>query len=350
MQHRILLFLVFIVSAQFGYCQNRKGKTQPLNAKFEHCLPHQAKYNRETYKLTDGRWKTVDRYLNGSIRAEKYYLNRGLTEKTDTARTFYLNGKIESEKVYFNGTRNGSWKWFYLSGQPIVTGRYFDNKALPPWEWYGNNTYIYNPEDTIDLESIWPYRNFPEPLFGKSSFSKTSFVDFPIHDAIEKNFGFNFVCFRVNAQGIAHDLQFAIHGSEGMDETTIHYFSKFPTFIPADSMGIPIESCHCWPGTYRQRPQQDVIHDQEIMSYQELSHRLFKFSLERIGIHDFLMAKSALEWALYYYDQDPGYYVNLAVCNEKFGFRHEACAYFEIAQMLKPGIISEEIKSACGID
>lgn len=346
----IWLILVSCIMAASAVGQARKGKSEPLNAEFEHCLPHQAKYNREIYKLSDGRWKTVDRFLNGSIKAEGYYQNRALTIKTDTFRTYYLNGQLESEKVYFNNTRNGVWRWYYISGQPIVVGKYFDHKAISPWKWYGDIAEYYDPNDTLNLELISPYRGLPQTVSGESPFRGFKRTDFPVHDAMENNFGFNFPCFKVNKRGKTVDIQFAVNGSEGMDETTFYYASKFPTFHPAISKGKYVESCYCWPAVYLQRAEQNIIHDQNIMTYQELSHRLFKFSLKKIGEKEFLMAKTVLHWAIYFYDQDPAYHHNLAVCYEKLGDRRSACAYFEIANILNPKLVSQQIKNTCGID
>lgn len=351
MPHRILIFLILLFPILSAVGQSRKGKIEPINAKLQYCQPHQAKYNREIYKLTDGRWKTVDRYLNGSIRAEAYFLNRGLTEKTDTSRTYYLNGQIESEKVYFNNTRNGVWKWFYVTGRPLVVGNYFDNKAIGNWRWFDESGFEYKDrKDTLNLENLTPYRPGPISVTGNRSSDYFKLSDYPLYDAMAGYFGFNFLCYRVSIEGYPKDLTLAVHGSKDMDDYTLYYANRFTRFIPAILGHEPVESCYCLPIVFQYQFDQDVIHDQEVMNYQELSHRLFKYALGEIAKENYKMAKAALHWALFYYDQDPAYHHNLAVCYEKLGDRRSACAYFKIADILNPKLVSEQIKDACAID
>ncbi len=351
MPHRILILLTCLFPALSAIGQAKKGKAEPLNAEFNHCLPHQAKYKREIYKLTDGRWKTVDRYLNGSIQGEAYYLNRALTERTDTARTYYLNGQLESEKVYFNNTRNGVWKWFYISGRPIVIGKYFDNKAVGTWVWFDTGGFQHPTEtDTTNLEQLHPDRPILVSVSGNRATDYFKGNDYPLSDLIEGFYGFNFLCFKVGKDGFPEDLELAVHGSTDMDDYTMYYGNRFTRFRPASVNGEWVESCHCLPVIFKYQHDQNVIHDQEVMSYQALSHRLFKYAIGQIQGENYQMAKAALHWALYYYDQDPAYHHNLAVCYEQLGDRRSACAYFDIADMLNPNLVSQQIKDACEID
>jgi len=54
-------------------------------------------------------------------------------EKAGTWKTWYTGGQLRSQRVYGKGTLQGAYFVWALEGQPVIVGRFVDDKEEGPW-------------------------------------------------------------------------------------------------------------------------------------------------------------------------------------------------------------------------
>jgi antitoxin component YwqK of YwqJK toxin-antitoxin module len=108
----------------------------------------------------------VDKYPNGNIKEEAYYLNDSI--KHGLYKDYYVNGNINSEIYFVQNKMNGPAKYYYPDGKLKSELYYVDDLLEGEGKWYYDNgqlesksfsiqgreygsTYFYNAQGQLEL-------------------------------------------------------------------------------------------------------------------------------------------------------------------------------------------------------
>ncbi len=338
---KIILLSIFTVTTLNIHSQKLKTyyikgdgkKSSKLSAKFKRTVQNQ-----------DDIWVVQDYYLNDSIRMTGSFLDKKLTQKTDTFKYYYLNGKLSRTVVFKNGKLNGNEKFYYITGNLSKSANYNMGEVTGKWIWYNQDGSIENELDSINKKSLSENYNHAEYVGGeKNLYEYLSKVNYQLIDGFKYYYGKTYTTFQINEEGNVTDVDIIVYGTEQMDSTIIKHLYNMPKWKAAKKNGKNVASYWVLPirfGNQNKKELSDKILGEAFFNsayddFKEEKYEKAMFKLIHASRRNHMEAK-------YYYLLGHSYY--------KLKKQDLACENWAIANSFDGEILEKEVKNLCDLE
>ncbi len=335
----VMAFSILVLNAH-----SQKVKTYFISNNAIRCLKSNAKYKRTVYKQGK-KWVVRDYYLNDSLQMTGYYLNRGLTIKTDTFTYYYLNGKISDIYVYKDGHKNGNAKSYYLTGGISRSANYNMGKMSGTWIWYNKDGSIGLKLDNVTRDTYRKYFRSAEYVGGKMKLNEyLKKIEYPYEDISQLTYGEILTMFTINKKGFVSDVDIIIHGTKRMDSIVKMHLYNMPKWNPALINGKPVSSTMVL-------PVQFVLDGDKVkLSDDFIGNAFFIGAAKDYKQKKYEKAIFKVKQAIAKNNREAKYYYLLGYCYYDLKKMDLACANWVIANNLDSKILKKEIKDFCKLN
>lgn len=338
------LILLSVILFSILTAQSQKTKSYFVTGNGKRCSKYYAKFKRSIY-TQDNVWIVRDYYLNDSLQMTGYFLDKKLTQKTDTFKYYFLNGKLSKSLVYKDGKKHGNEKSFYITGNIARSANYNLGEAFGKWIWYNEDGSVQNEIDSVNKKVLWKYYY---PAFypgGKKNLKNfLEKVDYPYEDQMSYAYGQTISVFQINEEGFVDDVDIIVHGTEKMDSAIIKHLYKMPRWKAAKKNGEYISSRYILPIHFSVQNKKKV----------SLSDEIIAKAFFKSGIGDY--KDGNYEKAIFKFEQaskrnniEAKYYYFIGHCYYKMKKQDFACEYWTIANLLDGEIVKKGIKDLCNL-
>lgn len=339
---KVIILLVFLSSVFTVHSQ--KIKSFYITGNGERSSKNYAKFKRSLYNK-DNVWVVHDYYLNDSLQMTGYYLDKKLTQKTDTFKYYYLNGKLSRTVVYKDGLKHGNEKSFYMTGNISRSANFNIGEVFDKWIWYNEDGSIENELDSVNKKILRKYYFPASYVGGKKNLNKyLENVDYPDEDQMSSAYGQTITVFQINEEGNVNDVDIIVHGTEKMDSAIIEHLYKMPRWRAAKESGKYVTSRYVLPIHFSIQYEKKVSLSDEI-----IAKAFFKSGIDDYKEENYKKAIFKFKQAIRRNNIEAKYYYFTGHCYYKLKKRDFACEYWTIANLLDGEILKKEIKDLCNL-
>ena len=240
---KLLFLLAFVIFTNFGYSQNLK--TYYINSDGKKCSKVFAKFKRTVQNQNDI-WIVRDYYLNDSIHMTGHFLDKNLTQKTDTLKDYYPNGKLSSTAVYKNNVLHGKLKSYYVTGNISKSANYDMNEPTGEWIWYNEDGTIENKLDNVNPNILT--ENYLGAAYVAGNLKEyLNKVNINLNDGNKSYHGNIITTFQINEEGDVTEVDIIIHGTKEMDSAVIKHLLSMPKWRAQKKNGKYVTSNYALP-------------------------------------------------------------------------------------------------------
>jgi len=337
---KLLFSLAFVIFTNFGYSQNLK--TYYINSDGKKCSKVFAKFKRTVQNQNDI-WIVQDHYLNDSIHMTGHFLDKNLTQKTDTLKDYYPNGKLSSTAVYKNNVLHGKLKSYYVTGNISKSANYDMNVPTGEWIWYNEDGTIENKLDSVNPNILDENYSHAEYVGGRKNLNEyLKKADYHLQYGMIAKYDKTITTFQIDEEGNVIDVDIIVHGTNKMDSVIIKHLYNMPKWKAEKKNGKYITSNHVLPIQFSKKSEKvlsdkivgEAFFQSGVDDYKEENYEKTIFKLIQAISRNHMEAK-------YYFLLGHSYY-NL----NKPDF---ACADWSVANSLDSTILKKEIKALCNL-
>lgn len=338
----LFFLVVFVLFANMSYSQ--KLKTYYIKRNGEKTSKLYANFKRTVQDQNDI-WVVKDYYLNDSLRMTGHFLDKGLTQRTDSFTYYHMNGNLSRTNEFKNGVRHGNEKIYTISGTLSSSGNYNMGEATGKWIWYNVDGSIENELDNVNPNILSENysraeyvggRNKLNEYLNKSNYGSLLNGSIAIYDR-------TFTTFQINEKGEVTDVDIIVHGTKEMDSAIIKHLYNMPKWIAEKKDGKYVTSNHVLPIRFSNKSE-------KVLSDNIVAEAFFNSAVEDYKAENYDKAIFKLIQAIsrnhmeakYFYLLGNSYYI---LKNQDF-----ACSDWTIANSLDNDILKKEIKDLCNLN
>jgi hypothetical protein len=315
------------------YIKGNGEKSSMLYAKFKRTVHNQ-----------DNIWVVRDYYLNDSIRMTGNFIDKKLTQKTDTFTSFHPNGKLSHTVVFKNDRKHGNEKFYYITGNLSRSANYNMGEVTGQWIWYNEDGSIENELDNVNPNILSENYSHAEYIGGRGKLIE--YLNKLDYRSLIKGrtaiYDRTFTTFQINEEGSVTDVDIIIHGTKEMDSAIIKHLYNMPKWNAEKKNGKYVTSNHILPIVFSNKSEKvlsdkiigEAFFNSGVNDYKEENYEKAIFKLLQAISRNHMEAK-------YYYLLGNCYYI---LKNKDF-----ACEDWSIANSLDSEILKKEIKDLCNL-
>jgi protein TonB len=331
----IILLSVLTASSQ-------KINTYYITGNGERTSKSFARYKR-TVDNQNNRWFVRDYYLNDSLQMTGCYLDKKLSQKTDTFNYYYLNGKISKTVIYRNNLKNDTEKSYHITGKLSKVTNYNNGEIFGKWFWYDEDGNLVTELDSVNKEILSKYYSPPLYVGGQSKLKEyLGTMKYPEEDQYSGAYGQTITTFQIDEAGNVSEVDIIVHGTEKMDSAIIKHLYKMPKWAPAKQNGEYVTSYFILPMQFTLEFIEKVSLSDEI-----IAKGFFISGLQDFKAENYEKALLKFKKAIDYSNMEAKYYYFTGHCYYKLKKQDFACEYWFIANLLDSEILKEDIKKLC---
>lgn len=338
---KLLLLSIFTVITLNIYSQ--KLKTYYINSDDERGSELYAKFKR-TVLNQDEIWVVKDYYLNDSIRMTGNFLDKKLTQKSDTFNYYYPNGKLSSVVVYKNDLKHGSAKFYDITGNLSRLANYSTDQPTGKWIWYNEDGSIESELDNVNQDIISENYAHAEYVGGRKSLNDyLKKTDYSLQFGKMAIYDRTYTTFQINEEGVVTDVDIIIHGTKKMDEVIIKQLYNMPKWTPEKKNGKYVPTNFVLPIRFSNKSE-------KLLSDKILGEAFFISGTDDYKEEKYEKAVFKLIRAIGYNHMEAKYYFLLGHSYYMLKKHDFACENWTIANSFGSEILKKEIKNLCNLE
>lgn len=339
---KIIMLLAFSTLVLNAHSQ--KLKTYYITGDGERSSKNFAKFKRTVYNQ-DNIWVLHDYYLNDSLQMTGYYLDKNLTQKTDTYTYYYLNGKVSQTVVYKNGLKHGNSKSYYLTGIISKSTNYNMGEISGKWTWYNEDGSIEKELDNVDKKILRKHYYPAAYVGGKKNLNEyLRKVEYPSKNQMNATYGQTITTFQINEEGNVSEVDIIVHGTEEMDSAIIKHLYNMPRWRAAKKNSKYVSSRYVLPIQFSYQKKKVSLSDEIV------GKAFFKSGVDDYKEEKYEKAIYKFEQAIKRNNMEAKYYYFMGHCYYKLKNQDLACENWTIADILDGEILKKEIKDLCNLN
>jgi len=335
--NKLFFLLAFVIFTNLGYSQ--KLKTYYINGEGKKSSKVYAKFKRTVQNQNDI-WVVQDYYLNDSLQMSGHFLDKILTQKTDTFKYYYPNGKLSSTAVYKNDVLHGNLKSYYVTGNISKSANYNMNVPAGEWIWYNEDGSIENEFDSINPNIL--KENYAPAAYVAGNLNEyLNKVNINVNNGNKSYHGNIITTFQINEEGNVTEVDIIVHGTKEMDSAIIKHLYNMPKWKAAKKNGKYMTSNYVLP----------IILDHQSKKVNDKIIAEAFFNSGGIDYKEGKYEKAVFKFikAIGYNHMEAKYYFFLGHSYYNLKKKDFACADWSVANSLDSEILKKEIKDLCDL-
>jgi len=338
---KLLFFFGFVIFASSSYSQ--KLKTYFIKSNGEKTSKLYANFKRTVQDQNDI-CVVTDYYLNDSLRMTGHFLDKDLTQRTDSFTYYHMNGNLSRTIEFKNGVRHGNEKIYTISGTLSRSGNYNMGEATGKWIWYNEDGSIENELNNVNPNIL--DENYSPAKYVGGQKKLNEYINKANYALPKGNIAIydrTYTIFQINEEGEVTDVDIIVHGTEKMDSTIIKHLYKMPKWIAKKENGKYIAS-------YRFLAIKISKKSDKILTDKIIGAGFFASAVQDYKAENYDKATFKLIQAISRNHMDAKYYYLLGLCNLQQQQTDFACSNWSIANSLDNEILKKEIKDLCNLN
>jgi len=338
---KLLVLLIFVIFSTSSYSQ--KLKTYYIKRSGEKTSKLYANFKR-TVQDQDDIWVVKDYYLNDSLRMTGHFLDKDLTQRTDSFTYYHMNGNLSRTIEFRNDVKHGTEKIYTISGTLSRSGNYNMGDATGKWIWYNEDGSIEKELDNVN--SITLEENYSPAKYVGGQKKLNEYISKANYALPKGNIAIydrTFTIFQINEEGEVTDVDIIVHGTEKMDSTIIKHLYKMPKWIAKKENGKYVASYHFVAIKISNKSE-------KILTDKIIGDGFFASAVADYKSENYEKATFKLIQAISRNNMDAKYYYLLGLCNLQQKQTDFACSNWTIANSLDNEILKKEIKDLCNLN
>ena len=336
----ILLSLFTLMTLNF---YSQKLKTYYIKGDGEKSSKFYAKFKR-TVKNQDGIWDVKDYYLNDSLRMTGYFLDKELTQKTDTFKTYHLNGKLSQTIVYKNGIKHGTAKYYDITGNLNRLANYNMDGPTGKWIWYNEDGSIEKELDSVNPNILDITYSHAEYIGGRKNLTEyLKKADYHLQYGMIAKYDKTITTFQIDEEGNVTDVDIIVHGTNKMDSVIIKHLYNMPKWKAEKKNGKYVTSNYVLPIQFSKKSE-------KVLSNKIVGEAFFQSGVDDYKEEKYEKAIFKLIQAISRNNMEAKYYFLLGHSYYNLKKQDFACADWTIANSLDNEILKKEIKDLCNLN
>ncbi len=272
------------------------------------------------------------------------FLDRKLTQKTDTVKYYYPNGNLSSAVVFKNNIKHGNAKNYYITGNLSQSANYNMDEPTGKWIWYNEDGSIENELDSVNQNILDENYSHAEYIGGEKKLHEyLKKADYFLKNGKIAIYDRTYTTFQINEEGNVSDVDIIVHGTKEMDSAIIKYLYNMPKWKAEKKNGKNVTSNHAFSFKFSNKSE-------KFLTDKIVGEAYFNSGVDDYKVENYEKTIFKLIQAIRKNHMEARYYYLLGLSYSNLKKSDFACENWTIANSLDNKILTKEIKDFCNLE